>query len=260
VSDYPTRRLPIQPGSGGYHGSYQDYDDGYSGSGPSRGRRRSRGRRALTILLVTLVVLAGLFVVADRMAVRIADNEFATQIQKQGFSSKPHVSIEGFPFLTQVAARQFNEVRINATGEKAGPLTIDNIAATLRGIKLTSGFKSGTVSSISGTGLITFGSLASASPVPIAKIIMINSSEARLTVDLGFFSGDAVAKIAQVGHNKINVRVISAGGLPLSSLGQLSNFTLTLPALPMGMTLQSVSVTAQGLLVRITGHNVSFSS
>ena len=125
-------------------------------------RTPRRRRRWPLILLIILVVLAGLFVIADRVAVHYADNVFATQIQKQGFSTKPSVSIQGFPFLTQVAARDFKDVRITANGEKAGPVTVDDINATLKDIKLTSGFNSGTVSSIDGTGLITFGNLAKA--------------------------------------------------------------------------------------------------
>ena len=57
--------------------------------------------------------------------------------------------------------------------------------------------------------------------------------------------------------DRIDVNVISAGGIPASQLG-LGNFSIPLPNLPMGMTLQSVSVTNQGLLVSITGHNVAF--
>ena len=104
MSEYPTQRLPIQHGNDGgpYGGSFED--------GRARAPRRRR-RRWPIILLVTLVVLAGLLVIVDRVAVRYADNQFATQIQKQGFSTKPSVSIQGFPFLTQVAARDFKDVR-----------------------------------------------------------------------------------------------------------------------------------------------------
>ncbi|HUY45076.1 MAG TPA: DUF2993 domain-containing protein [Streptosporangiaceae bacterium] len=253
MSEYPTQRLPVQPGAD--DGSYGYYDDDRRGRSRSRSRRSRRGP---LIFLVALVVLLGLFVVADRVAVAYADNQFATQIQKQGFSTKPHVTIEGFPFLTQLAGRRFNDVQITANNEKTGPVTIDNINATLRGIKLNSGFSSGTVSSINGTGLITFASLAGASDVPGLKIAMINSSEAKLTADLGFFSGSAVAQVTKVGTDKINVKVISAGGIPISALGGLGNFTIPLPSLPMGMTLQSVSVSAQGVLVHITGQNVAF--
>jgi hypothetical protein len=256
VSDYPTQRLPIQPGSDG--GSYGGFFEDDRSQAPRRRRRRWP-----IILLVIVVGLAGLFVIVDRVAVRYADNQFATQIQKQGFSSKPDVSIEGFPFLTQVAARNFDNVHITATDEKTGPVTIDNINATLKGIKLNSGFNSGTVSSVDGTGLITFGSLAkagsSAAGVANLKIAMINSHVAKITATVaGLFTGSGKAEITQTG-NKIHVRLISAGGIPTSLLGGLGSFTIPLPSLPMGMTLKSITLTAAGVLVHITGRNLPFS-
>ncbi len=119
MSEYPTQRLPIQHGNDGGYGGLFEEPDGRNSRTPRRRRRRWP-----LILLIILVVLAGLFVVIDRVAVHVADNEFATQIQKQGFSTKPSVSIQGFPFLTQVAARDFKDVRITANGEKAGPVTV----------------------------------------------------------------------------------------------------------------------------------------
>jgi hypothetical protein len=256
VSDYPTQRLPIQPGNDG--GSYGGFFEDDRSPAPRRRRRRWP-----IILLVIVVGLAALFVIVDRVAVRYADNQFATQIQKQGFSSKPDVSIEGFPFLTQVAARNFDNVHITATDEKTGPVTIDNINATLKGIKLNSGFNSGTVSSVDGTGLITFGSLAkagsSAAGVANLKIAMINSHVAKITATVaGLFTGSGKAEITRTG-NKIHVRLISAGGIPTSLLGGLGNFTIPLPSLPMGMTVKSITLTAAGVLVHITGRNLPFS-
>jgi hypothetical protein len=256
VSDYPTQRLPIQPGNDG--GSYGGFFEDDRSEAPRRRRRRWP-----VILLVIVVGLAGLFVIVDRVAVRYADNQFATQIQKQGFSSKPDVSIEGFPFLTQVAARNFDNVHITATDEKTGPVTIDNINATLKGIKLNSGFNSGTVSSVNGTGLITFGSLAKAGSsvagVANLKIAMINSHVAKITATVaGLFTGSGKAEITRTG-NKIHVRLISAGGIPTSLLGGLGNFTIPLPSLPMGMTVKSITLTAAGVLVHITGRNLPFS-
>jgi hypothetical protein len=66
--------------------------------------------------------------------------------------------------------------------------------------------------------------------------------------------------VTKVGSSQVNVRVISASGLPVSALGSLADFTIAIPRLPMGMTLQSVSVSAQGVLIHITGQNVSFGS
>lgn len=257
MSEYPTQRLPIQHGNDGGHGGlFNEPEDRYS-----RAPRRRRRRWPL-VLIIIVVVLAALFVVADRVAVHFADNEFATQIQKQGFSSKPDVTIQGFPFLTQLAARDFKDVHITATGEKTGPVTIDDINATLKDIKLNSGFNSGTVSSINGTGLITFGSLAkagsSAAGVANLKIARISNNEAKVTADVaGIFSGSGVARVTESG-DKIHVKLISAGGIPTSVLGGLGNFTIPLPNLPMGMTLQNITLTSQGALVHITGHNITF--
>ena len=257
MSEYPTQRLPIQHGNEGGHGGLFDEPEGRYSRAPRRRRRRWP-----LILVIVVVVLAALFVVADRVAVHIADNEFATQIQKQGFSSKPDVSIQGFPFLTQLAARDFKNVHITATGEKAGPVTIDDINATMKDIKLNSGFNSGTVASIDGTGLITFGSLAkagsSAAGVADLKISRKSDDEAKITANVaGIFSDTGVARVTQSG-NKIHVKLVSAGGLPTQLLGSLGSFTISLPKLPLGMTLQSVTLTAQGAVVHITGHDIPF--
>ena len=255
MSEYPTRRLPIQPGNNDPHAGYD-----YTGSGGPGGRRRSRGRRALIIFLVTLAVLAGLFVIADRVAVRYADNQFATQVQKKaGLSAKPAVSIEGFPFLTQVLARRFDEVRLTARQENAGPVTMDNIQATMHGMQLLNGFHSARVASLDGTGLISFGSVANAAQVPGLKISALNHNEAKVTVDLGIVSGSGIARVTKAGPDKLHIAIVSAGEIPLSALGNLSNMTITVPGLPVGITLRSVSITAQGILVHITGKNVTLS-
>jgi LmeA-like phospholipid-binding len=262
VSDYPTQRLPFQPGPEG--DPYADYyDDRQAPRGRGRGPRRPRrrGRRALTIFVVTLAVLAALFVVADRVAVRIADNQFASQVKTQGgLSNKPTVSIGGFPFLTQLAARRFNEVKLSAATEQAGPVVIDNLQATMHGMQLINGFSSARVASLSGTGLITYASVAKAADVPGLKISALNQTEAKVSIDLGIISGNGVARITKAGANKINIAVISAAGIPLSALGGLNNMTITIPGLPMGLDLQSITMTQQGILVHITGHNVTLSN
>lgn len=253
MSDYPTQRLPIQPGAddGPYAGYFDDQ---------RRPRRYRRRRRGLIIFVVTLAALAVLFVIADRVAVRYADNQFASQVKSQGgLSNKPTVNIEGFPFLTQLAARNFNEVQLSAATEKAGPVVIENLHATMRNMQLINGFSSARVGSLNGSGLITFGSVAKAADVPGLKISALNNTEAKVTIDLGFISGSGVAKVTKVGANKINIAVINAGGIPLSALGGLNNMTITIPGLPMGINVQSITMTQQGILVHITGQNVTLS-
>jgi hypothetical protein len=237
MSEYPTARLPIQ-----------------------QAIPRKRRRRGLTVFIVVIVVLIGLLVIADRAAAAYADNRVATEMQAKGFSSKPHVSIEGFPFLTQVASRDFHDVQITASGEKAGPVEIDHIDATLTDVRLNSSYNGGTVSQVSGTGLITFASLAGASSTPGLKISAAGADQVKIAIDLGVFSGDAIAQATKVGANTISLKVISADGLPISALGGLGDITIPIPTLPLGMELQSVSVAAQGVLIHVSGQNISFGS
>ena len=69
-----------------------------------------------------------------------------------------------------------------------------------------------------------------------------------------------MARVTTTGPNKINIAVISLGGLSGSDLGSLSNMTITVPGLPSGLTLQSVTVTAQGILAKFAGTNFSFTN
>ena len=66
--------------------------------------------------------------------------------------------------------------------------------------------------------------------------------------------------MTQAGPGGIRIAVISAGGIPVAVLGPLRDITLPLPALPLGMTIQGVSVTGQGVLVHMAGQDVRFGS
>jgi DUF2993 family protein len=236
VSEYPTAPLPLQP--------------------PPRERRRSR---RWLYLVIALVVLLAVLVIGDRVAAAYTENRIAQQIQSQGFNSKPHVSIEGFPFLTQLLGRDFHNVNISATGVKEGPLVITNIEANLQGVHLNSSYSGATVDHVSGTALVTFADLMGASGGPSVTVTAVHGDEVDFNVNLDIVSGTATARITQVGNNKVHVQVISADGLPVSLLGSLADFTVTVPTLPMNLTVQSVSVSAQGILVHVTGNDVSFS-
>jgi LmeA-like phospholipid-binding len=237
VSDYPTAPYPVQ-----------QY--------PVRQRRRSRGWLWGLIGLVLLLVL---LVIADRVSVAYAENRMAQQIQDQGLSSKPNVSIKGFPFLTQVLARNLHEVNITAPSVTEGPLNIKNLVAILQGIHLNSGYNSGTVDHLTGTALITFGDLFGGQGGPSVSVTAVHGNEVTMKVDLDIVSGTAVARVTQAGPDKIHVQVISASGIPVSLLGSMADFTITVPNLPLNMDVQSVSVSGQGVLIHVTGSNIKFS-
>ena len=78
----------------------------------------------MRVIIIVLIVLIALLVAADFAARAFAENKAASEIQQQGFPKKPSVDIEGFPFLTQVAAHQFHQINISSTNDTEGPLDI----------------------------------------------------------------------------------------------------------------------------------------
>ena len=74
------------------------------------------------------------------------------------------------------------------------------------------------------------------------------------------FSGTAVWRVTRTSGRAINIHLVSAGGLPASLLSPISDITLNLPKLPLGLKIQSISVNSSGLVGVLTGQNVSFGS
>jgi hypothetical protein len=230
---------------------------GYQGP-VARTRRRRRRWPWITLLVIVLVLVGG-----DRAANAYTEDQMASQMQSSlALSGKPSVSIAGFPFLTQLAARTFNTVNVNASNETAGPggqLEIASLTATLHGMHIH-GLNSATVDQFTASALVTFTALAKAGGIPQGiKLTSDGANQIKATVDILGFSSDATAKVTQVGNNKINVKVTDFGGVPADVLGSLTDFNISIPKLPAGVKIQSISITQQGLRITATGTNTSLS-
>jgi hypothetical protein len=224
--------------------------------------RRRRRKRWPWITGITVVVILVLLVVADRVANAVAENQMASQIQQAGFPSKPDVAIEGFPFFTQLLSHDFRTVNISASDVTEGPLEIASMKATLHGMRPNGSFSGATIDSINGSALITFTALANAGGIPQGITLgpdAGNPDEIKANIDLAVISDTVVAKVTKVSATKLNVAVVSAGGVPSSILGSLANFDVSIPKLPAGVSIQSVSVTQQGVLITITAHDTTLS-
>ena len=235
--------------------------------GPPPQERRRR-RRGPLIALITVVVIIVLLVVSDFVAKAYTENQMASQVQSSlGLSGKPDVTIQGFPFWTQLIARDFKTVDVTASNETvnvnsvgSGLLKIANLNATLHGMHIH-GLNSATVDRFTATVLVTFTSLGNVGGIP-SNITMTaeGPNQIKATVSLlGLFSDSATVQVTQTGPNQIRVKVIDFGGIPASALGNLAEFTVTIPKLPAGVTIQNVSVTQQGLQITATGQNITLS-
>jgi hypothetical protein len=225
-------------------------------------------RRWIFRILAVVVIL----VVLDFAARLVAENVMATKIQQQGLQHKPSVSIDGFPFLTQVAGRDIQQVGLSDVDQTAGKLTITSLHATARNIRLnTYSFSSGTIGSLSGTALISFNSLAgtlTAQVGPLASVLNgagLNLADAghndvRASLNVLVVSGSATWHVSLLPGEVLNIRLVGSSGLPASLLGAIQDINVTIPSLPLGLKINSVQVTQAGVVGNISGANIPFGS
>ncbi len=234
---------------------------GYQAPPPRMRRRRRRWP------LITLIVIVVLLVVGDRAANAYTEDQMASQIQSSlGLSGKPHVTIQGFPFLTQLAARDFRTVDVNASNETikassagSGLLEIASLTATLHGMHIH-GLNSATVDQFNASALITFMALGNVGGIPQGITLSADGpNQIKANISIGPLSDTATAQVTRTGSNQINVKVIDFGGIPADVLGNLADFSFSIPKLPAGVTIQSISVTQQGLRITAAGTNTTLS-
>ncbi|MET9899555.1 DUF2993 domain-containing protein [Streptomyces sp. NPDC006446] len=159
--------------------------------------------RALRITLILFVILGGLFVLADRVAVGFAEDEAADRIRTtEGLAATPDVSIGGFPFLTQVVGGELDDVTIGiknyeastgGTDSAAGTIRIDDLNAEMHGVAFSGDYSSATASSATGTASITY-----------AELLKAAKSE---PVDVGFGIKTQVTGLSYGGDGKVKVAV-----------------------------------------------------
>jgi hypothetical protein len=197
-------------------------------------------------LLVVLIVL----VIGDRVANAVAENSIADKITSSGFPAKPSVTIEGFPFLTQLVAHDIHRIDISASNVPAGPVNITSVKATATGVHLNSSFNGATVDQINGTVFVSFSSLASAGGGGTGAGISLSADGpdmVKITAGIGPLSDSEVARVSLTGGSTVSVQVLSNGGPLGSVLSSFGSFSFTIPKLPAGLQVKSLAVTSQGL-------------
>ncbi|MFC5032238.1 DUF2993 domain-containing protein [Streptomyces sp. DSM 41987] len=231
--------------------------------------------RAARILLIVLVVLGGLFVAADRIAVSVAQDKAAERAQlTQGLSSKPDISIKGFPFLTQVASDKLDDVKITAHDIQAGTgaerLRIDSFTADLRGVNLSGDYQRAVADTADGSAFITYADLSAAAPPGVTVAYGGESKDGKgrvkvtgsVTMPLIGTVKRSVTSVISVEHGD-TVR-LHADAIPgadsIPGLDKLIrekiDFTRSLVGLPTGIKVQSVVTTPSGISVAVSGTNV----
>lgn len=128
---------------------------------PVRRRRQS----PLPVVLATLLLLAGLLVVGDRLGEGAAENVAADRLQTElGLTTPPTVDLVGVPLLTQLATSRFGRVVIDADDVPlgtAGPsATLDHLHLDLREVRTSDGFTRAQVGQATGWARLSWPAVA----------------------------------------------------------------------------------------------------
>ena len=227
-------------------------------------KRKHRLRR----WVIALVVLAGLLVGADRVAVVVAQNELASKIaQQQNLSQKPTVHIDGFPFLTQALSRDFPHATIDIHGLVTQGVPISDLHADLRGVHVSSSYSSATVDNLTATAVLNYSDLSTvlSQKTGFAQVQLSEGGPGvvKATVSLaGLISTSVQVQVTLLPGNFVQ---FTSGTIqtPLSAVGLSTpsnlNYKLSLGGLPFGMNLASLTVGPSGIDIVATGQNVSLS-
>jgi hypothetical protein len=250
--------------------------------------RKRWGRRLLVTFLVLLIILAIILVVADRFgasyAERVISDRVAEQVANQDASSaKPDVTVEGIPFLTQVAAGKYQEIKIllrDFSGPAGNGKTIKMPVLDVRAKDvrapldtLRSGRGDIIATTVTGTGTIDYATVAQLSGKDGVKLAEKDGKlavTAPLTVLNQEVTINGTANIEVASGNVVRVRFeqVTAEGLPNVPLVDtaLNNYAkslavdLKIPALPLKLQVQKVQPTPAGLVVTAGAKEVTLNA
>ena len=241
--------------------------------------------RALRILLIVMAILVGIFVVIDRIAVHIAEGEAADRLKAtENLATTPDVSINGFPFLTQLAGGTLDEVEVGiedyeaGTGDGAKKIRIADLRADMHGVDFSTDFSSAVADSATGTATIAYDELLKTAksepgrvaPGITARVVGLSDGgngkvkvEVEATV-LGTKLPKPVAvlsSVAVVDGDTVRVKadaVPEFGGVQIveSSLRQITDFEQRIDGLPGGIRLDKVEAAQDGVEITVKGSDV----
>ncbi|MFF4837215.1 DUF2993 domain-containing protein [Streptomyces sp. NPDC001315] len=207
--------------------------------------------RALRVLLIVVVILGVLFVVVDRVAVHFAEGEAADKLKTtEGLANTPDVSIDGFPFLTQVAGGELDDVEV--------------------------GIKDYDAATATGTATIAYDELLKAAkseptrvgPGVTAQVVGLSdggNGKIKVQVDatvLGVKLPRPVSVLSTVTVNGDTVQV-RADSLPdlgvdlaENAVRSITDFQQAIEELPGGVQLDKVEAASDGVKISVRGSNV----
>jgi LmeA-like phospholipid-binding len=224
------------------------------------------GRR----LLVVVVVLAALLAAADRIGVYVAERIAGTTLQSsQHLAHRPDVDIAGFPFLNQFAAGDYDKITVTAqdvpVGQQAHPLNLSRLRVVLHELTVSRDFTDFHSKTATATGTIGYADLGRTLGVDLgyAGNGRVRASK-QITIAGITVRGAITSKPALTGTalSFANATVEGAGNLAaavIDALQQIFAIRIPLARIPFDIHVTSLAAGPQGIVISLTGHDLSYS-
>ncbi|MBX7549539.1 DUF2993 domain-containing protein [Streptomyces sp. tea 10] len=242
--------------------------------------------RALRILLILVVILGGLFVIVDRVAVHFAEGQAADKLKStENLASTPDVSIDGFPFLTQLAGGSLDDVQVGikdyqaATGTDGKTIRIDDLKADMKGVSFSGDYSSATADSATGTATVSYAELlktAKSQPTEVvpgvqAQVVGLSDGgngkiKVAIRITGSFLSipvdqTTSVLSSVAVVNNKVEVHADSLPKLAAvaaadNRVRDITDFNQAIDRLPGGIKLDKVQAAPDGVQISVKGSDV----
>jgi LmeA-like phospholipid-binding len=221
-----------------------------------------------------VIVVAVLLVVADRVAVVVAERQIAQKVQSsQELSHRPSVSIEGFPFLTQVLANHYPTVKLAAQNLTVGSsdrrVRLAELHARLHDVRTIDRFSGATAQTADGTAMLSYRDLSKALGVTLGYAgggrVQASSSVKVLNQTI---TGTASANVGVAGGDELTFSSIRVGvpqagiSVPEQVTRQFSSAfenKLSLRGLPFHLRIQQLVATEDGVRISATARDLTLS-
>lgn len=220
------------------------------------------GARGVIGTVVVVTVLAGGAFVADGIARDRTEDRLADELQQQipGLQAPPDVTIGGWPFLTQVAGGELDQVDIAAEEAVLEGLTLQDVTVRLTGVSTD---QPTTARTAELTGVAPVDRLGDVLDLPVELsardgALVATGDILGIPLELTLVPSAAGREIA------IDVEQISAGGgsFDLGAVpgleGAFEGLAVPVDQLPEGLELTDVRVDGDGIRLEAAGEDVVF--
>jgi hypothetical protein len=224
------------------------------------------------VLLVLLVLVIGGVVAADRIGVRIAQDQIGQQIQAQNYLLRqPDVTIHGFPFLTQALGGEYERIDVVIGDWTQEDIKLSDVRIEMRGLNAplsditTGNSENVTARTATASGVVPYDAIQKRAPKEVKRI---GPKGDNLEVDLtgslmGLpLNGTAVLSVKATGKGLAITPVsVGSGGaqVPLALLQRQLTWNVPVTDLPIGSRISDIRPTPQGLRIAATADNVQLS-